>query len=93
MKCAYQYVLQLILGVNGGPHALVEHVDPTSSPMHWQADLGELGLDLELHTAAPIATHAHGGLNPPLACSEFRSSPVNGLHLACRPKPSMVLPH
>ena len=45
MKCAYQYVLQLIWGVNNGSHALDERVDPTSSPM--QADLGGLGLDLE----------------------------------------------
>ncbi len=45
IKCAYQHVLQLIRGVNSCSHALVEHVDPTPSPM--QADLGGLGLDLE----------------------------------------------
>ncbi len=45
MKCAYHYVLQLIWGVNNGPHVLDERVDPTSSPI--QADLGRLGQDLE----------------------------------------------
>ncbi len=45
MKCAYQYVLQLIWGLNICSRALDERVDPTSSPM--QADLGGLGQDLE----------------------------------------------